>query len=107
AMSCIANDYGFDEVFARQATAVLRRGDLLVLFSTSGNSANLLSAASAAKARGAKVLGILGKGGGKLLPLCDFSIVVGGEDSAMIQEAHQITMHAVCEVADRIAPTDA
>lgn len=107
AMSCIANDYGFDEVFARQATAVLRRGDLLVLFSTSGNSANLLSAASAAKARGAKVLGILGKGGGKLLPLCDFSIVVGGEDSAMIQEAHQIIMHAVCEVADRIAPTDA
>ena len=50
--------------------------------------------------------GSLGKGGGKLLPLCDFSIVVGGEDSAMIQEAHQITMHAVCEVADRIAPTD-
>lgn len=106
AMSCIANDYGFEHVFARPATAVLRSGDLLVLFSTSGNSANLLLAARAAKDRGARVLGILGKGGGKLLPLCDHAIVVGGEDSAMIQEAHQIIMHAVCEACDQLAPTN-
>ncbi len=105
AMSCIANDFGFEHVFSRSAAAVLREGDLLVLFSTSGNSENLLHAARAAHSRGARVLGILGKGGGKLLPLCDTSIVVGGTDSAMIQEAHQIIMHAVCEACDQLALT--
>ncbi len=105
AMSCIANDFGFEQVFARPAAAVLRNDDLLVLFSTSGNSENLLAAARAARAQGAKVLGILGKGGGKLLPLCDLAVVVGGSDSAMIQEAHQIIMHAVCEACDQLAPT--
>jgi D-sedoheptulose 7-phosphate isomerase len=70
-MSCVANDYGFAEVFARQVQALGREGDVLLMLSTSGNSPNLLRAAEEARRRGVTTVGLLGKGGGSLLPLCD------------------------------------
>ncbi len=101
-MSCVANDYGYDEVFARQVQALGREGDVLLLLSTSGNSPNLLRAAEEAKKRGVIVVGLLGKGGGKLLPLCDIPIVVPGATSDRIQELHIKIIHIVIETVERM-----
>ncbi len=97
AITCIANDYGFEQVFARQAEAVLGPEDALVVFSTSGNSPNLLKALEVASRCGATRVGFLGGDGGAARPHCDAAIVVDGEDSAAIQEVHQLVMHACCE----------
>jgi len=102
AMSCIANDFGFDRVFARQVEAQGRSGDLLLVLSTSGNSPNLLEAARAARARGISVVGLLGRGGGKLRELCDVAVVVPlATTSDRIQEVHIQVVHAVIEAVER------
>jgi D-sedoheptulose 7-phosphate isomerase len=100
ALTCIANDFGFDHVFARQVEAIGRAGDLLVVFSTSGRSPNILRALHVAKDRGVATLGLLGGEGGPALPLCDHAIVVPGVDGAAVQEAHQIIMHVLCEACE-------
>jgi D-sedoheptulose 7-phosphate isomerase len=100
ALTCIANDFGFDHVFARQVEALGRAGDLLVVFSTSGKSANLLRALEAARARRIATLGLLGGEGGPALKLCDHAIVVHGVDGAGVQEAHQMIMHMLCEACE-------
>jgi D-sedoheptulose 7-phosphate isomerase len=97
ALTCIANDFGFDEVFARQCEALLAPEDALVVFTTSGRSPNLLRALDTARERGATTVGFLGGAGGPALERCDASVVVEGPDSAAIQEVHQMLMHAVCE----------
>ncbi|MGE4159608.1 MAG: SIS domain-containing protein [Planctomycetota bacterium] len=99
--TCTANDFGFEDIFARQVEAFARSGDVLVLLSTSGNSENLIRAASAAKKSGAKVVGLLGKGGGKLKPHCDLSIVVPGSTADRIQELHMLLLHTAIEMTER------
>lgn len=100
-MSCVANDYGYDQVFARQVRALGASGDLLLVLSTSGNSPNLLRAAEVAREKGVSVVGLLGKGGGALLPLCDIGIVVPGATSDRIQELHIKIIHTVIEAVER------
>ena len=100
AITCIANDFGFDQVFARQVEALGRSGDLLVVFSTSGRSANLLHALRVARERGIATLGLLGGEGGPALPLCDHAVVIHGVDGAGVQEAHQMIMHMLCEACE-------
>jgi D-sedoheptulose 7-phosphate isomerase len=100
-MSCVANDYGYDQVFARQVRALGASGDLLLLLSTSGNSPNLLRAAEVAREKGVTVVGLLGKGGGALLALCDIGIVVPGATSDRIQELHIKIIHTVIEAVER------
>ena len=100
-MSCVANDYGYEEVFARQVQALGNNGDLLLMLSTSGNSPNLIRAAEEARARGVTTVGLLGKGGGRLLPLCDLGIIVPGETSDRIQELHIKIIHIVIEAVER------
>ena len=97
AITCIANDFGFEAVFSRQCESLLGPNDGLVVFSTSGRSPNLLAALKAATERGATTIGFLGGDGGPAHPLCDASIVIPGPDSAAIQEVHQFVMHACCE----------
>lgn len=104
ALTCIANDFGFDEVFARQVTGLGTKGDLLVGFSTSGNSANVLRAFEAARQRGVKTVALLGKDGGKGKGVADFEIIVGSNDTARIQEAHTLILHALLEVVEREFP---
>ncbi len=101
-MSCVANDYGFEEVFSRQIRALGREGDLLLMLTTSGNSPNLLRAAEAARERGVTTVGLLGKDGGKLLPLCDIPIIVPGKTSDRIQEIHIKIVHTVIEAVERM-----
>ncbi|HOJ02411.1 MAG TPA: SIS domain-containing protein [Bacteroidota bacterium] len=100
-MSCVANDYGFAEVFARQVQALGGEGDVLLMLSTSGNSPNLLRAAEEARRRGVTTVGLLGKGGGALLALCDVPIVVPGSTSDRIQELHIKIIHIVIESVER------
>lgn len=101
-LTCIANDFGFDEVFARQVDALGKPGDLLVLLSTSGNSPNCIRAIEAARRKGVATVGLLGKGGGKLLPLVDIPIVVPlAETSDRIQEVHIKILHIAIEAVER------
>ncbi len=96
-LTCIGNDYGFDEVFARQVTALARPGDILVGFTTSGNSANVLAAFVAARKAGAKTVLLTGKDGGRALGTCDFELVVPSANTARIQEAHTVMIHSWLE----------
>jgi D-sedoheptulose 7-phosphate isomerase len=96
ALTCIGNDFGFDHVFARQLEGVASAGDMVFLITTSGNSRNLTLAAEAARSLGVRSVGLLGKGGGKLLELVDDAIVVPGDETARIQEAHIFLGHVLC-----------
>jgi D-sedoheptulose 7-phosphate isomerase len=96
ALTCIANDWGYDYVFGRQVEGLAQKGDVLVIFSTSGNSENLLRACTAMRQTGGVVIGLLGKGGGKSAPLCDLSLIVQ-DSTAHIQEAHQVLLHIILE----------
>lgn len=100
-LTCVANDYGFDHVFSRQVEALGKPDDVLILLSTSGNSPNMLLAAEAAKEKGVKVVGCLGKGGGKLAPLCDVVLMARGEGSDRIQELHMLALHAIIEAVEK------
>jgi D-sedoheptulose 7-phosphate isomerase len=100
ALTCIGNDYAFDQVFARQLTALARAGDGLVAISTSGNSGNVLRAVEAAKKLGVFTLGLLGRDGGALGQLCDAAIIVPHPVTARIQEAHILIGHTLCGVIE-------
>ncbi|WP_018479875.1 D-sedoheptulose 7-phosphate isomerase [Pontibacter roseus] len=93
-MSCVGNDYGYDFVFSRYLEALGNPGDVLLAISTSGNSSNVLKAAEAAKAKGMTVVGLTGKDGGKLAPLCDVEIRVPHMGYAdRVQEIHIKVIH--------------
>jgi D-sedoheptulose 7-phosphate isomerase len=99
--TCVANDFGFDHVFARQLEGLGRGGDLLVGISTSGNSKNVLLAVEAAKEKGIKTVALLGRDGGKLKELVDLAIVIPSQDSDRIQEMHIKIIHTVIETCER------
>jgi D-sedoheptulose 7-phosphate isomerase len=103
AMTCIANDFGYEHVFSRPVEAMLGERDVLVVLSTSGNSDNIVRALDAARRNGATTVGLLGRGGGKALAHCDHAIIVAGEDSAHIQEGHLVVVHLICEAVEQHA----
>lgn len=96
ALTSIANDYAFDQVFERQLRGLGRPGDMLVAISTSGNSANVVRAVGAARELGVESIGLLGRDGGALKALCDIALVVPSDTTARIQEAHIFLGHALC-----------
>ena len=95
-----ANDLGFDTVFSRQIASLGRKGDVLVAISTSGNSLNILRGAETARKMGIKVVGLTGRGGGKLAPMSDIVIAVPSDDVPRIQEAHIAIGHLICEFTE-------
>lgn len=101
ALTCIGNDYSFDEVFARQVQGLGRSGDVLVALSTSGNSRNVIRAVEEAKAVHMKVIGFLGRDGGALRDLCDVPIVVPSGVTARIQESHILIGHTLCGLIEQ------
>lgn len=101
-ITCIANDFGYDEVFARSVEAYGKKGDLLVALSTSGDSKNILRALEVAKTKGIASVGLLGKGGGRAKGLVDIPIVVPlATTSDRIQEIHIKVLHIVIEAVER------
>jgi D-sedoheptulose 7-phosphate isomerase len=101
-ISCVGNDYGYDQVFARMLRAVGREGDVLLAISTSGNSQNVLQAAIAAREMNIKVVGLTGKDGGKLSALCDTEIRVPWNGYAdRIQEIHIKVIHVLIDYIER------
>jgi D-sedoheptulose 7-phosphate isomerase len=101
ALTCIGNDYSFAEVFARQVRGLGRTGDVLLGISTSGNSENVLRAVHTARECGISCIGLLGRDGGKLAPLCDVAIVVPSAVTARIQEAHILVGHTLCGAVEQ------
>jgi D-sedoheptulose 7-phosphate isomerase len=100
AITCICNDYGYEKVFSRGVEALGRRGDVLVGFTTSGNSANVLAAFEAARARGVITVLLAGKDGGKARGSCDHEIIVPSANTARIQEVHTVVLHQWLELID-------
>lgn len=100
-LTCVGNDFGYDEIFARQVEAVGRRGDLLIAISTSGNSENIRRALIKAREVGMITAALLGKGGGSCRDLADIPIVVPSDSTARIQEAHILIGHVLCDVIER------
>lgn len=96
------NDYGFDSIFSRQVEAIGREGDILIAFSTSGNSKNVLLAVESAKKKGMKVIGYLGGSGGKIAALCDIPLVVPSDSTQHIQETHIAFYHLYCGMVERL-----
>lgn len=101
-LSCIGNDYGFDQVFERPLRGLGRAGDVLVAISTSGHSPNVLRAVQAARELGIAVLGLLGRDGGAIAPLADVAIVVPSAVTARIQEAHILIGHSLCAAVEAL-----
>jgi len=97
ALTCIGNDYGFESLFSRQVDGLGKSGDVLVVFSTSGNSLNLVRAVESAKSVGVITVGLLGRGGGAMAGMCDFEVVVEGSSTERIQEAHQLLLHIILD----------
>lgn len=95
-MTAVANDYGFDEVFARQVEGLMTARDVLLGLSTSGNSANVIKAFEKAKEIGGTTILLSGKAGGKLRFMADIAIIVPSDVTAHIQEAHECIYHILC-----------
>ncbi len=100
-ITCVANDYGFDQIFSRNVQAWGRKGDSLLAISTSGNSENIIKAVEVAKEKGIKVVGLLGKDGGKLKEMVDVPIVVDSPITDRIQEIHIKLIHIFIEGIER------
>jgi len=96
-MTSVANDYGFEAVFARQVEGLANSGDVLMAISTSGNSPNVIAALRTARAQGLITVAFTGQGGGKIAPLADYVFSVDSKDTARIQEAHMLAGHMLCD----------
>ncbi|WP_277935187.1 D-sedoheptulose-7-phosphate isomerase [Parablautia muri] len=100
-VTSIANDYSYQEVFSRQIEGIGREGDLFAAISTSGNSENLIYAIRAAKKKKIKVIGFLGKDGGRMKELCDCALIVPSDATPRIQEIHIWSIHLLCEMIEK------
>ncbi|MHC4329032.1 MAG: D-sedoheptulose-7-phosphate isomerase [Planctomycetota bacterium] len=100
-LTCIANDYAYEKVFARQVEALVRKGDILWAFSTSGTSANVVAAVEVAKEKGARVIVFTGTTGSKLEQMADICFCADADSTARSQEIHQLAYHIICDLVER------
>lgn len=100
-ITAVANDEGFDRVFARQLEVLLRPGDLAIGISTSGNSPNILEALKVARASECRTVGFLGRDGGSAAEWCDLPLIVPHASTPRIQEVHGIMIHVVCQLLEQ------
>ena len=99
-LTCVANDTGFENIFARQIEALGTKGDVCLAISTSGASANIIIACQQARKEGIAVIGLLGRDGGRVAPLCDLALIVPSDDTQRIQETHNLLGHIICELIE-------
>ena len=99
-LTCIANDTGFENVFARQIEALGTKGDVCLAISTSGTSSNIVRACEQAREQGIKAIGLLGCDGGRVAALCNLALIVPSNDTQRIQETHNLVGHILCELIE-------
>ena len=99
-VTATGNDYGFDEIFARQVRAFGQKDDVLVAISTSGKSKNICRALEEASALGLNTVALLGRDGGSCAGMADVELVIGSDSTARIQEAHKFLLHVICEIVE-------
>lgn len=99
-LTAVGNDYGFDQIFARQISGLCKQNDVVVGISTSGNSTNIIRGIEAAKVKGASTIGLIGKDGGKLKQIVDVAITIPSDVTARIQECHILIGHIICELIE-------
>ena len=99
-LTAAGNDFGFDEIFARQVAAFGLPGDVLIGLTTSGKSRNVIRALEEAKARKLRTIAFLGRDGGSAIGIADIDLLVGSDSTAGVQEAHQLLLHVLCEIID-------
>jgi len=99
-VTCIGNDYGFDDIFKRQIEALCEPGDVAFGVSTSGNSRNVIAGLEAARAIGARAIGLTGASGGRMLEACDECLLFPSDDTPRIQEGHTLIGHILCEIVE-------
>jgi len=100
-ITSIGNDYSFDSIFSRQCEGLVNDGDVVIAISTSGNSKNVLEGIKMAKKKNAKIIGLLGNGGGIIAPSTDIPIIVNSSSTPRIQEGHRLISHIICEVIEK------
>ena len=100
-LTCVANDYCYDDVFSRQLEALGREGDVLIAITTSGNSKNVLRVLQTAKEAGIVTIALLGKDGGSAKELADHALVIPSDSTARIQEGHILIGHILCELIEQ------
>jgi D-sedoheptulose 7-phosphate isomerase len=103
-ITAIGNDYGFEEIFARQVRAFGNVGDILIAISTTGKSKNIRRAIEEARDRKLKIIALLGRDGGSATAIADVDLIVKGESTARIQEAHKFILHVLCEICEARLP---
>ena len=99
-LTAAGNDYGFDEIFARQVAAFGAQGDVLICLTTSGKSKNVVRALQEAKARQMKTIAFLGRDGGSTVGIADLDLLVKSDSTERVQEAHQLLLHVLCEIIE-------
>src|SRR5215471_18108308 len=105
-MTAVGNDYRFDDAFSRQVWGLGKKGDLLIAFTTSGKSQNVLKAIEEAKRRGLESICFLGRDGGFRKGAATLDLLVTGTNTARIQEAHKLLFHVLCEMVEKELPKD-
>jgi len=101
-LTCIGNDTGFENIFARQVEALGTKGDVCLAISTSGKSPNISLACEQARKQELTVIGLLGRDGGQVAALCDLALVVSSDDTQRIQETHNVIGHIICELVESL-----
>ncbi len=103
-LTAVCNDYGADEIFARQVWGLGEKGDVLIAFTTSGKSKNVLRALEEARRKGVESICFLGRDGGYTKGVATLDLIVSGDNTARIQEGHKILFHALCEMVEEKLP---
>ena len=105
-LTCLGNDFAYEDIYSFQLAAKLRKGDLLLLFSGSGNSMSVVKAAEVANQMGAVTIGFLGRDGGKLLPLCRYSVIAPSDNMEQIEDIHMLYCHAISYTIQKLLGKD-
>ncbi len=100
-ITAIGNDFGYEQIFKKQVEGLGKEGDIFFGISTSGNSNNIMEAIHECKDKNIKVIGLTGKDGGKMAPLCDINICIPGIITPRIQECHSLIIHIICEIIEK------
>jgi len=101
-ITALANDYSYDVVFSRQCESIVKRGDVVIGISTSGNSINVKKGLFESKKRGAVTIGLLGNTGGEIKKIVDIPIIINSNKTPKIQEAHRVIYHIICDESEKI-----